>query len=172
MKRMNWMAIAALFLLTTSFASAQSLGDVARSTRKGKTQTAATNHKFDNDNLPKGDHLSVVGPSTPANPAATDAAGRPLESPAASTPAPSTTADPKAAAEDRQKAADDLKDNRSTTNSTCRNANTSCVRSRCTPMQAIACAMPPHGTKKTLTTRKTLRKSKRRWIRQGRNWKT
>jgi hypothetical protein len=112
MKRMNWMAIAALFLLTASFASAQSLGDVARSTRKGKTQTAATNHKYDNDNLPKDDHLSVVGPSSNASTPAADGTNQQAQgnSSGQTIPTPATTTDPKAAAAERQKAADDLKD--------------------------------------------------------------
>ncbi|MFY9560541.1 MAG: hypothetical protein WAQ52_09935 [Terriglobales bacterium] len=103
MKRMVWMAIGALLLLGVSLASAQSLGDVARSTRKAKTHQSAVNHHYDNDNLPKQDHLSVVGPApatTGTNPYG-DANGQPAQ--AAPNP------DPKAAAEDRQKAADEWK---------------------------------------------------------------
>ena len=62
MKRIIWMAIGVLFLFGTG-AFAQSLGEVARSARKGKTHQSAANHQYDNDNLPKTEHLSVVGPA-------------------------------------------------------------------------------------------------------------
>jgi len=56
-----WMATAlvALALGTQAKAQSDSLGDVARSARK-ESHPAATK-KFDNDNLPKTDKLSVVG---------------------------------------------------------------------------------------------------------------
>jgi hypothetical protein len=67
MKRMAWMvAGAALLLLAVSGAAAQSLGDVARSVRKEKEkaqQNTASRH-FDNDNIPRQTHLSVVGQET------------------------------------------------------------------------------------------------------------
>lgn len=63
MKRTVWMAIGALLLLMAGTATAQSLGEVARTARKSKAQQTAPNHKYDNDNLPKEDHLSVVGPA-------------------------------------------------------------------------------------------------------------
>jgi hypothetical protein len=62
MKRMAWMAAGAALLLAVSGAAAQSLGDVARSTRKAKAQQTTTSRHFDNDNLPTQTHLSVVGP--------------------------------------------------------------------------------------------------------------
>ncbi|MBI1740450.1 MAG: hypothetical protein HY233_00455 [Acidobacteriales bacterium] len=107
MKRMVCMAIGVLLLVGVSMASGQSLGEVARSTRKGKTQQSPANRHFDNDNLPKGDHLSVVGPAPAAS--ANDGnqtgdvngQGQPAQA------APNS--DPKAAAEERQKAADDWK---------------------------------------------------------------
>jgi hypothetical protein len=40
----------------------QSLGDYARSVKKEKSQQPATKKVYDNDNLPKTDHLSTVGP--------------------------------------------------------------------------------------------------------------
>ena len=89
MKRMYWMAITALVLLTAISASAQSLGDVARSNRKGKTQTTAANHKYDNDNLPTNEHLSVVGPASTATSspaAATEASVQPQTDSAAGAP--------------------------------------------------------------------------------------
>ena len=66
-------------------ASAQSLGDYARNVRKEKGQKAPTAPKqFDNDNLPKTDHLSVVGtpepeakPNDEADEGAADAAAKP-----------------------------------------------------------------------------------------------
>jgi hypothetical protein len=62
MKRVIWMAMGVLLLFGTG-AFAQSLGEVARSARKGKTHQSAANHQYDNDNLPKTEHLSVVGPA-------------------------------------------------------------------------------------------------------------
>jgi len=101
MKRMVWMAVAALLVFGVNLATAQSLGDVARSNRKGKAQQSAANHKYDNDNLPKDDHLSVVGPA----PAGTNADGQPAQPPAAQ----ATPSDPKTAAEERQRKADEWK---------------------------------------------------------------
>jgi hypothetical protein len=101
MKRMFWMAIGALLLLAVSGAAAQSLGDVARSNRKGKAQLTPAKHTYDNDNLPKDEHLSVVGPSPAANANGANPSGD------SSQPAPAV--DPKAAAADRQKAADEWK---------------------------------------------------------------
>jgi len=91
-------ATVTLFLLLTSLlisgfgvsASAQSLGDYARSVRKNKPETTSATRHYDNDNLPVNDTLSVVGP--------------PPESRSASAPPP----DANAAAADRQKTADDL----------------------------------------------------------------
>jgi hypothetical protein len=75
MKHMAWIAIGAALLLGVGGAAAQSLGDVARSNRKGKLQqtSASSTHYFDNDNLPKNDHLSVVGQGSDANGQATGA---------------------------------------------------------------------------------------------------
>jgi hypothetical protein len=102
MKRTIWMAIGTLLLLLgVSLASAQSLGDVARSARKGKPQPTAATHHYDNDNLPTTDHLSVVGPA-PASAAAQST----TSTAAAQTPA----SDPKAAATERQRSADEWKD--------------------------------------------------------------
>ncbi len=92
MKRMAWMAIGVALLLGVSGAAAQSLGDVARTNRKGKLQqtSATSTHHFDNDNLPKDDHLSVVGPGD-ANSQAAAANGQTAASPAAaSAPAKDT----------------------------------------------------------------------------------
>jgi len=69
MKRTAWIAIGVALLLGVSGAAAQSLGDVARSNRKGKLQqtSATTTRHFDNDNLPQTDHLNVVGQAAEAN---------------------------------------------------------------------------------------------------------
>src|SRR5271155_3720269 len=62
MKLTKLIAIVTFLLLAISGATAQSLGDYAREVRKNKTEpTSATRH-FDNDNLPSGGDLSVVGP--------------------------------------------------------------------------------------------------------------
>ncbi len=93
MKHMKLMAIGTFFLLGVSVASAQSLGDYARAARKNKGEPSPTTRHYDNDNLPTGGELSVVGPP----PASGDKAGQDAEN------AKSTDA------ADRQKAADDLK---------------------------------------------------------------
>jgi len=69
MKRTVWMVVAMAFLAGVTLASAQSLGDVARANRKAKGQPSSTTKHFDNDNLPRNQQLSVVGPesSTDAN---------------------------------------------------------------------------------------------------------
>jgi hypothetical protein len=74
MKHTAWIAIGVALLLGASGAAAQSLGDVARSNRKGKLQeTSATSTRhFDNDNLPQTDHLSVVGPAADTKTQASD----------------------------------------------------------------------------------------------------
>src|SRR3974390_1920169 len=57
------------------------LGDYARQVRKQKAQAAPATKKFDNDNLPSNDKLSVVGeapapaPETDTKPAAQTASG-------------------------------------------------------------------------------------------------
>jgi hypothetical protein len=108
MKRTIWMAIGVLLLLGSSLASAQSLGEAARSTRKAKAHQTATNHHYDNDNLPVNDHISVVGqaPAANANSANQTADGSTQTQAAPLVP----PVDPKVAAADRQKAADEWKD--------------------------------------------------------------
>jgi hypothetical protein len=103
MKRILAITVVALLLAGASLASAQSVAEVARSSRKGKAQQSAATHHYDNDNLPTTEHLSVVGPA----PAATNGAqpGDPNAAPAPVLPA----ADPKTAAADRQRAADEMK---------------------------------------------------------------
>ena len=103
MKRITWLAV--LIFLGASVATAQSLGDYARASRKAKLQAASTSHHYDNDNLPKNQHLSVVGPESSVdadNPPAPAAASAPTDA------AKGTTKDPKAEAADPQKATEDL----------------------------------------------------------------
>jgi hypothetical protein len=110
MKRMVWMAIGVLLLFTAGGASAQSLGEFARSARKGKTQQSPENRRFDNDNLPKTDHLSVVGPPAgDANTVAQNTDPNAADSNSAQA-GQNPASDPKAAAADRQRAADEMKD--------------------------------------------------------------
>jgi hypothetical protein len=72
MKRMITMGItlAALVLLgagtASSQSSGQSLGDAARAARKKKAQSEPATHQYDNDNLPRNETLSVVGPEPSA----------------------------------------------------------------------------------------------------------
>ena len=95
MKHMKQIAIGTLLLLGVSGAAAQSLGDYAREVRKNKPEPTSTNRHFDNDNLPTGQALSVVGPA----PAGDATAGQ---------AAKEATVDPGAAA--RQKTADEWKE--------------------------------------------------------------
>jgi hypothetical protein len=105
MKHMKRVAIATLLLLGVSGAAAQSLGDYARAARKRKAEPSSASRHFDNDNLPTGEHLSVVGPPPAGDANAGQGAGN-----ANSTQAVKATAfDPAAAAADRQKAADEWK---------------------------------------------------------------
>lgn len=109
MKRTLWMAIAALLLSGVNLASAQALGDVARSARKGKAPQTATHH-YDNDNLPTTEHLSVVGQPQATSAVASNPSPEATGNAQAAPPTPTPAADPKAADADRQKTADDWKD--------------------------------------------------------------
>ena len=91
-----------------SGAFAQSLGEVARSNRKEKAHQTAPNHQYDNDNLPKSEHLSVVGPAPAVTANGTNPTGEANPQDQATAQAAST-ADRKAAAEERQRAADEWK---------------------------------------------------------------
>jgi hypothetical protein len=69
----------------TSSAQDQSLGDYARHVRKDKDKHPPAAKKFDNDNLPKNDKLSVVGnPPEEAADKPADAAAQGSDRPAAS----------------------------------------------------------------------------------------
>ncbi len=100
MKHSKLTAIATLLFLGCSLAlgaaSAQSLGDYARTARKNKPDTASASHHYDNDNLPTNETLSVVGQ-----------APDPKSTTAASGTAPAV--DPAAAAAEQKKTADEWK---------------------------------------------------------------
>jgi len=95
MKHTKLMAIVTLLMVALSTASAQSLGDYARTARKNKVEPSPTTRHYDNDNLPTTETLSVVGQSLGANSAAP-------------VPAEASKATEQKAAVDRQKAADEL----------------------------------------------------------------
>jgi hypothetical protein len=118
MKRIAWLTGISIFLVAlASVAVAQdaSLGDLARQTRKQKGQKAPAAKKYDNDNLPVNDRLSVVGqaPAESADTTAPASSGEPA--PAAADSAASAedsntsakTADDKKSAEDKKPAGDE-----------------------------------------------------------------
>lgn len=98
------MAIGALLLSGANPASAQSLGDAARTNRKNKAPQTASVHHYDNDNLPINDKVSVVGPAIASN------ANGANQSTGANSAVTTPAADPKAAEAERKKSADDWKD--------------------------------------------------------------
>src|SRR6478672_7495448 len=115
MKRMGYVFLAEVVLtgVLASLAGAQSqpLGDYARSVRKEEKPASAK--KYDNDNLPTSDKISIVG-QTSDTAAAEDANPAPAAN--AATPAGGATAEAqapeagkKADASDAQKANDDWK---------------------------------------------------------------
>ncbi len=100
MKHTKCMAIATLLLFGVCGAGAQSLGDYARTARKNKPEPNSASRHYDNDNLPTGETLNVIGPPPPAE-------GKPGD--ANSAGASKAAADSAAAAAERQKAADEWK---------------------------------------------------------------
>ncbi len=84
MKRTKCITIFTVLLLTVGVAVAQSLGDFARAIRKNKPETATASRHYDNDNLPTGDPLSVVGPPPTANGAGANSAKAGAAAPATS----------------------------------------------------------------------------------------
>jgi hypothetical protein len=96
MKHTKLMAVVTLLMVALSTASAQSLGDYARTARKNKVEPSPTTRHYDNDNLPTNETLSVVGQS----PAANSTTAVPAEAPKAT--------EQKTAAVDQQKAAEEL----------------------------------------------------------------
>jgi hypothetical protein len=111
MKRIAYVFLAEIvlagMLVTVSGAQSEPLGDYARSVRKGEKPAAAK--KYDNDNLPTSDNISVVGNATDttgpedANPAPDTNSAKPEDGATASTPESQDTAK-KADGSDAQKA--------------------------------------------------------------------
>jgi len=92
---------------TTSSQSGSSLGDYARQIKKSGTTGKKV---FDNDNLPKGDHLSVVGAAQPTDAAPAEEQSSSSENKSADAAKSSTTAavsDEKAGAANSSKPGDD-----------------------------------------------------------------
>jgi hypothetical protein len=106
MKRITNFSLAAALLVGTFAAAAaqtqQPLGDYARTARKDKEKDQKSAKKYDNDNLPVNDKLSIVGPDAPEAQAAGTA-------PAAPTDAATTAPKVSDSAADRQKLNDDWK---------------------------------------------------------------
>jgi hypothetical protein len=101
-----WMVAAILAAMTVTAANAQqsqSLGDYARSIRKEKKQDT-TAKRFDNDNLPHNEQLSVVGKASDPDKAG-DSAADTSNSDAAKTTDKGASSDA-----DKQKENDDWKD--------------------------------------------------------------
>jgi hypothetical protein len=119
MKRIAWVTGISIFLAALAsvvVAQDSSLGDLARQNRKQKNQKAPAVKKYDNDNLPINDKLSVVGqaptesadatpPATGGEPTPNDSAAKPTAEAGSgeNAPAPkSTTADDKKSAGEEQ----------------------------------------------------------------------
>ena len=117
MKRIAYMGMAAMFLLGVltlpAGAQSDSLGDYARNARKDKDKQPSSAKKYDNDNLPRNETLSIVGNTTeePSDKAAADAtpAATPASDQSAANPAPKAEK-PKEAADERQKEFSQWKD--------------------------------------------------------------
>src|SRR5215475_849951 len=121
MKRIAWLAGISLFLAaltSVGFAQDASLGDLARQARKHKGQKAPAVKKYDNDNLPVNDKLSVVGqePAESADASASASSGEPAPAaesankggtPAAETSGESASAPKSTNAEEKKSASDE-----------------------------------------------------------------
>jgi hypothetical protein len=103
------LALLAIATAAQTSSDTQSLGDYAKAVRKQPVSKAQTGKRFDNDNLPADEHISVVGAApqkeTPADSAA-KADGAPVDSTEQST----KDADRKAANDDWKKKLQDQKD--------------------------------------------------------------
>ena len=172
-------------------ASGQSLGSYARQVRKSP-ETGNKPKVFDNDNLPKSDHLSIVGkPQAPAN-----------EQP--QTEAKTENAPPRLRAKPRTKPnllarkrlprakllkmrplsrrrgnSGATRSDRSSSRLTCCRANSTCCNGStrsapppCMPMPATGSAIRPIGTSRIPSTNSRSRTSKKQWTRPRRSWKT
>ena len=82
MKRMGYVFLAEVvlagMLVTLAGAQSESLGDYARSVRKDEKPASAK--KYDNDNLPTSDKISIVGNATESSPEDANAASTPSDS--------------------------------------------------------------------------------------------
>ena len=105
MKNMKHIAVGTLLLLGIGSAAAQSLGDYARTARKHKVEPLTTSRHYDNDNLPTGENLSVVGPPPVSDAGAGQAPGNANSAPAAK----ASAVDPAKVAAEKQKTADEWK---------------------------------------------------------------
>ena len=99
MKRLGYiwlaMTLVAASLAIPLRAQDQPLGDYARKVRKDKEKEAPASKKFDNDNLPADDKLSIVGPAPASSEAGANAADKSAQP---------TESKPGDAAKDQQKA--------------------------------------------------------------------
>jgi len=103
MKHTKCMAIATLLLFGVCGAGAQSLGDYARTARKNKPEPNSASRHYDNDNLPTGETLNVIGPPPPAE-------GKPGDANSAdANKAAAAAAERQKTVDERQKAADEWK---------------------------------------------------------------
>jgi hypothetical protein len=122
MKRTIFVGLAGMVLagmlmpLAAQDQSGDNLGDYARNIRKDKAQKPGATKKFDNDNLPTDEKLSIVGPA-PAEAGSTPAADQAPANAASTTtdatakdPGKETAVKPGQSAEDRQKANNEWKD--------------------------------------------------------------
>ena len=191
MKRIAYIFLAEIvlggMLVTLAAAQSEPLGDYARSIRKDDKKEVGK--KYDNDNLPTNDKISIVGTA-------------PVDSPRTPIPAPLLTLAPrrleihlplprpiprrrtlprKRTVPTRQKQT--TSGNRSLltrspsftffpANLTWLNANTACAPQRSTPMPAPVCATRVHGTKKTPSTNSRLPRSRKPSMTPRRHWTT
>lgn len=103
------MAVLTMLLVGVSGATAQSLGEYARTARKSKPEPTTASRHFDNDNLPTDQNLSVVGPPPSADPnGQSSGGGSPLAAVRVAPNVPATGNTPSSSA-DRQKDAEELK---------------------------------------------------------------
>ncbi len=83
MKHVTHVSLAVILLAGTlaipAHAQDQPLGDYARKVRKEKEKEPPAKKKFDNDNLPVDDKLSVVGPAPAGDTTAENASAKPAE---------------------------------------------------------------------------------------------
>jgi hypothetical protein len=118
MKRIAWLtgiSIVLVALASVAVAQDASLGDLARQTRKQKGQKAPAVKKYDNDNLPMNDRLSVVGqpPAEASDATAHVTNGEPAPAVDSATPptgdgsTQAKTADEQKPAEEKKSAADE-----------------------------------------------------------------